>query len=80
MSGFSEPSTKAAVAFLAAWGRKGRSLVLAQTDEEAFVKSFRNLDRAMVLEPAQVEVGALIWAQAVIASQAALERVEEMVR
>jgi large subunit ribosomal protein L4 len=80
VSGFSEPSTKAAVAFLAAWGKEGPFLVLAQTDEEAFVKSFRNLDRAMVLEPAQVEVGALIWAQAVIASQAALERVEEMVR
>lgn len=80
VSGFSEPSTKAAAAFLAAWGKEGPFLVLAQADEEAFVKSFRNLDRAMVLEPAQVEVGALIWAQAVIASQAALERVEEIVR
>ena len=80
VSGFSEPSTKAAAAFLAAWGKDGPFLVLAQADEEAFVKSFRNLDRAMVLEPAQVEVGALIWAQAVIASQAALERVEEIVR
>jgi large subunit ribosomal protein L4 len=79
-SGFSEPSTKAAVAFIASWGKEGPLVVLAQPEEESFVKSFRNLDRAMVLDPSQIEVGALVWAQAVLASQAALERVEEMVR
>jgi large subunit ribosomal protein L4 len=78
-SGFSEPSTKAALAFVASWGKEGPLVVLAQPEEEAFVKSFRNLDRAMVLEPSQIEVGALMWAQAVLASQAALERVEEIV-
>jgi large subunit ribosomal protein L4 len=79
-SGFSKPSTKAAAAFVASWGKEGPLVVLAQPDEEALVKSFRNLERAMVLDPSQIEVGALVWAQAVLASQAALERVEEMVR
>ena len=79
-SGFSEPSTKAAAAFVASWGKEGPLVVLAQPDEEALVKSFRNLERTMVLDPSQIEVGALVWAQAVLASQAALERVEEMVR
>jgi large subunit ribosomal protein L4 len=79
-SGFAEPSTKAAAALVASWGKEGPLVVLAQPDEEAFVKSFRNLDRAMVLEPSQLEVGALVWAQALLASEAALERVEEIVR
>jgi hypothetical protein len=33
-----------------------------------------------VLEPSDIEVGALVWARSMLASQAALERVEEMVR
>ena len=78
-SAFSEPSTKAAAAFIASWGQEGPLVVLAEREEEALVKSFRNLDRAMVLDPSQLEVGALVWAQAVLASEAALELVEEMV-
>jgi large subunit ribosomal protein L4 len=79
-SGFAEPSTKAAAALVATWGKEGPLIVLAQPEEDSFVKSFRNLDRAMVLEPSELEVGALVWARALLASQAALERVEEMVR
>jgi large subunit ribosomal protein L4 len=79
-SGFAEPSTKAAAALVATWGKEGPLIVLAQPEEDSFVKSFRNLDRAMVLQPSELEVGALVWARALLASQAALERVEEMVR
>jgi large subunit ribosomal protein L4 len=79
-SAFAEPSTKAAAALVASWGKEGPLIVLAQPEEESLVKSFRNLERAMVLEPSQLEVGALVWARALLASQAALERVEEMVR
>ena len=53
-------------------------MLIAQPEEEAVVKSFRNLDRVIVLEPSELEVGALVWARSVIATQAALERVQEM--
>jgi ribosomal protein L4 len=42
------------------------------------VKSFRNLDRVLVLEPSEVEVGALVWANSVLATEAALDRVTEL--
>ena len=79
-SGFGKPSTKAGAALVAAWGKELPLVVLAQPDEDGFVKSFRNLDRVLVLEPSEIEVGALIWAGSVLASQSALERVEEIVR
>jgi ribosomal protein L4 len=41
-------------------------------------KSFRNLDRVLVLEPSQLEVGALVWARSVITTEAALDRVKEL--
>ena len=42
---FDEPSTKKAAAFLEAWGKKRPLLVVAQQEQEAIVKSFRNLER-----------------------------------
>jgi large subunit ribosomal protein L4 len=79
-AGFGEPSTKAAAALVDAWGKDLPLVVLAQPDEEGFVKSFRNLDRVLVLEASDVEVGALVWARSVLASQAALDRVQEIVK
>jgi hypothetical protein len=32
----------------------------------------------LVLEPSELEVGALVWARSVIATEAALERVQEL--
>jgi large subunit ribosomal protein L4 len=75
---FAEPSTRAAAQFAAAWGQELPLLVVAQEDEEQLIKSFRNLDGVLVLEPAELEVGALVWARSVLASQAALERVQEV--
>jgi large subunit ribosomal protein L4 len=77
-AGFKEPSTKQGAALIGSWGSELPTVVIAQPDEEAFGKSFRNLERVLVLEPAELEVGALIWARSVLASQAALERVQEM--
>jgi large subunit ribosomal protein L4 len=79
-SAFAEPSTKAAAAFVAAWGKEPPLVVFARPDEESLVKSFRNLDRVLVLEPADLEVGALLWAGSLLATQAALEQMEAMVR
>jgi ribosomal protein L4 len=42
-------------------------------------KSFRNLDRVLVVEPSELEVGALVWARSLLTSEAALARVTEVV-
>jgi len=73
-----EPSTKRAAAFLEAWGQTSPLLVVAARDEDALGKSFRNLDRSLVLEPAELEVGPLVWARSVLVSTAALERIQEL--
>jgi large subunit ribosomal protein L4 len=73
-----EPSTKQAAALLEAWGAEGPIVVLARADERALVRSFRNLERVLVLEPSELEVGALVWARSVLASQSALDRVQEV--
>jgi len=75
---FEEPSTRAAAAFLADWGQKLPVVLVAQPEEEALIKSFRNLERVLVLEPSELEVGAVVWARALIATEAALERVQEV--
>jgi large subunit ribosomal protein L4 len=75
---FPEPSTKAAAALLSTWGEDPPLLVVAQPDEQGVTRSFRNLARTVVVEPAELEVGALVWARSVLMSRAALERVEAM--
>ncbi len=77
---FEEPSTRAAAAFLGAWGNELPLLVLVQPDELHVARSFRNLPRVLVLEPSELEVGALVWARSVVATEAALERIQEVAR
>jgi large subunit ribosomal protein L4 len=75
-SGFKDPSTRAAADLVGGWGKELPLVVIAQPEEEAVVKSFRNLDRVLVLEPSELEVGALVWARSVLMSRGAVERVE----
>jgi large subunit ribosomal protein L4 len=75
-SAFEEPSTKKAVEFLAAWGKDQPVLLVANEDETALIKSFRNIDRVVVVPPSEVEVAAVVWAQALLVSEAALEAVQ----
>jgi large subunit ribosomal protein L4 len=77
-SGFDAPSTRKAADLLGAWGKELPTVVIVQPEEEAVAKSFRNLDRVVVLEPSQLEVGALVWARSVLATEGALERVKEL--
>ena len=77
-STFKEPSTRAAADLVGGWGKDLPLVVIAQPEEEAVAKSFRNLDRVLVLEPSELEVGALVWARSVIATEAALDRVKEL--
>jgi large subunit ribosomal protein L4 len=76
---FAEPSTREASALVAAWGADRPLLVIAQPEEETLVKSFRNLTQALVLEPSELEVGAIVWARSVLATEDALERITEVV-
>jgi large subunit ribosomal protein L4 len=73
---FPEPSTKTAAAFLSGWGQEPPLLVVAQPEEHGLAKSFRNLARTVVVEPSELEVGALVWARSVLMSRRAVERVE----
>jgi large subunit ribosomal protein L4 len=69
---FSEPSTKRAVELLSGWGATTPTLVVATEDEEALVKSFRNLERVVVTVPAELEVASVVWARSLLVSEAAL--------
>ena len=74
---FDAPSTKQAKGMLEGWGKDMPVLVVAHADEEAVVKSFRNLERVLVTVPEELEVAAIVWARAVVVTQAALPQVEE---
>lgn len=69
---FAEPSTKQAAALLSAWGAAVPTVVVATEDEDALVKSFRNLERVLVTVPAELEVASVIWARSLLVSEAAL--------
>jgi large subunit ribosomal protein L4 len=73
---FSGPSTKAAASLLAAWGKETPVVVVATEDEEALIKSFRNLDRVVVTVPGELEVASVVWARALLVSEAALPLVQ----
>ena len=78
-SGFGdEPSTKRAAEMLTAWGAERPLLVVAAADETTFVRSVRNLERVLVVEPSEVEVGALVWARSLLATESALARMQEL--
>jgi large subunit ribosomal protein L4 len=75
-SGFSEPSTRTAVDLLSAWGPELPLVVVTGAEDQNVAKSFRNLDRAVVVTPAELEVAALVWARSVLVTQDALEEVQ----
>ena len=78
---FDEPSTKAAAELVETWGKDAPLLVVAQPEDEALIKSFRNLDRADITVPSELEVaiGALareVRAASLLISEPALEQVQ----
>jgi large subunit ribosomal protein L4 len=72
-SAFETPSTKAAAALVADWGKRAPLLVVATDDEAGVARSFRNLDRAAVVTPDELEVAAVVWARALLVTEAALD-------
>jgi large subunit ribosomal protein L4 len=75
-SKWDEPSTKGAAAMLGAWGKELPLVVVTGEDEVNLAKSFRNLERVVVVTPGELEVAAVVWARSLLVSQAALEGVE----
>ena len=75
-SGFSEPSTRRATELLAQWGKEFPVVIVTGSEEQNVSKSFRNLERAVVVTPAELEVSALVWARSVLVTQDALEAVQ----
>jgi large subunit ribosomal protein L4 len=69
---FEQPSTQAAAALLDEWGQARPSVVVATEDEEALIKSFRNLQSVLVTVPAELEVASVVWARSLLVSEAAL--------
>jgi len=74
---FDAPSTKRASGLLEAWGKQAPVLVVATDEEETVVKSFRNLERVLVITPGEVEVAAIVWARALLVTEAARELLEK---
>jgi large subunit ribosomal protein L4 len=73
---FDAPSTKRALEVLGGGGQESPLLVVATEDEEALVKSFRNVDRVLVTVPEELEVAEIVWARSLLVTQAALPLVE----
>jgi large subunit ribosomal protein L4 len=73
---FDEPSTKGAAALVDGWGKQRPLIVVAQEEQAAIAKSFRNLEGVQVVTPSEVEVAALVWARALLVSEGALEAVQ----
>jgi large subunit ribosomal protein L4 len=73
---FKEASTKSAAKLLADWGQAAPTLVVANADEDAIIKSFRNLDRVVVTPPSEVEVAAIVWAQSLLVTQSSLDELQ----
>jgi large subunit ribosomal protein L4 len=72
---FSEPSTKQAAELLAGWDQRLPTVVVVMEDEEAAIKSFRNLERVAITAPEELEVAAVVWARSLLVSDKALETV-----
>jgi len=70
-SGFESPSTKQAAEVLTGFGERP-TLVVVTEDEELLIKSFRNLEKVLVVTPSELEVASLVWARSLVISEAAL--------
>jgi large subunit ribosomal protein L4 len=73
---FEEPSTKLARGFLEASGLSTPVVVVVNDDEMNVAKSFRNLQRVVIVAPSELEVSAVVWARSLVVSEAALALVQ----
>jgi len=69
---FDAPSTKTARGLVEGAGLSTPLVLVAQPEEQALIRSFRNLDRVAVVTPGELEVGAVVWARSLLVSEDAL--------
>jgi large subunit ribosomal protein L4 len=79
-SSLAEPSTRRAAELVDEWGKEHPTVVVATPEEETVAKSFRNLAHVLVLEPSELEVGALVWARSLLLTRDALDQIEKVAR
>ncbi len=75
---FAKPRTKDAIELVGTWQDTQPLVVILDLSEEAAELSFRNLPRTMVLTPEEVGVVPLLWANSLLVSKAALERIHDL--
>jgi len=73
---FTSPSTKQAKSIVEGWVEEAPLLLVATENEEALIKSFRNLPETLVTVPSELEVVSVVWARAVLITELALPLVE----
>jgi ribosomal protein L4 len=64
------------VGLLNEWQHDYPLLLIAREDEEALIKSFRNLAKTLVTLPSDLEVSQVVWARSVLVSENALDDVQ----
>jgi large subunit ribosomal protein L4 len=74
---FDEPSTKQAKALIESWSATLPLLVVLTEEDVTLAKSFRNLERVLVVLAADIEVAGVVWAGSVLISESALPLVEK---
>jgi large subunit ribosomal protein L4 len=72
---FEEPATSLAKSLIEGAQLRTPLVVVANPDEVNLIKSFRNLDRVAVIPPAELAVGAIVWARSLLVTEGALELV-----
>jgi large subunit ribosomal protein L4 len=77
---FDEPSTKLAKGLLGSAELAAPTLVVVTDEEQTAARSFRNLERVVVVAPSEVEVAAVVWARSLLVSETALHLLEERAR
>jgi large subunit ribosomal protein L4 len=70
---FDAPSTKQAATLVESWGQELPLVVVCADEDENLVRSFRNLQKVVVVAPSELEVAAVVWARSLLVSQAALD-------
>ena len=74
------PSTRQAAELLAEASLELPLLLIAEPEQEAVVKSFRNIAGVFVVSSAETDVAELVWARSVLATETALQRLEVRAR
>jgi large subunit ribosomal protein L4 len=75
-SGFEAPSTKQAKSLVESWGQEKPLLIVVAEEEETLIKSFRNLPKALITVPSELEVATVVWANSILITETALPLVQ----